>query len=59
MDGVDICPAGGGHVWRETDEDWRDGRPVQVLSCERCGAESVGYLENMLGWPVDHLHGTP
>ena len=53
------CPFGGGHKWRETDEDWRDGRPVQVLVCERCGAESVGYLEVMLGWPVDHLHGTP
>ena len=46
------CPFGGGHKWRETDEDWRDGRPVQVLVCERCGAESVGYLEIKLGWDI-------
>ena len=46
------CPCGGGHKWRETDEDWRDGRPVQVLKCERCGAESVGYLEDLLGWDI-------
>ena len=47
---VDRCPAGGGHTLVETDEDWRDGRPVQVLKCTRCGYESVGYLETILGW---------
>ena len=45
------CQTGGGHTWQETDEDWRDGRPVQVLKCSQCGSESVGYLENRLGWP--------
>jgi len=52
IDPADRCTTGGGHLWQETDEDWRDGRPVQVLVCERCGAESVGYLEARLGWEV-------
>jgi len=45
IDESDRCPSGGGHQWRETDEEWRDGRPVQVLACSRCKAELVGYLE--------------
>lgn len=46
------CPFGGGHTWQETGETWRDGRPVQVLKCSKCGRESVGYLEDILGYPV-------
>jgi hypothetical protein len=46
------CQSGGGHRRQETNEDWRNGRPVQVLKCSQCGNESVGYLETRLGWPA-------
>lgn len=46
------CQCGGGHKWRETDEDWRDGRPVLIIKCDQCGEEDVSYLEELLGMPV-------